>query len=280
MNKDVPIGTDEVANWRSYIGRSEIRTQYLDPEPLRRFAAAVGSTLEVERQMPPLGHWAYFLETVPTYALGEDGHPQRGLGLLPSVALPRRMFAATSIRFIAPLLLGQEAQMTLTVADVKHKIGSSGDLIFVDVERVVSQAGTDRIRELQTIVYRGATQRIEAVEPKTASDVPQCLWTPTPTELFRFSAVTFNAHRIHYDLHYAQTEEGYPGLVVHGPLIAAKLYGIAISQLQGTVHRFDFRGQAPLFASQEVRFYTHERGSLIDAVRCDGIVAASARVHA
>ena len=272
-----PIRPEELEAWRAHVGRQENRRQRLDVESLRRFAAAQGADLDVERQPPPLSHWAYFLEAVEPDAIGPDGHPRRG-GLLPSVRLPRRMFAAAVMEFIEPLALDEPAELTLTVADVRHRAGKTGELVFVEIDRKVSQDGRQRLTERQTIVYRGLGEPTPAVEP---TDLPPHrnaeVWTPGPVDLFRFSAVTFNSHRIHYDLPYVQTEEGYPGLVVHGPFTAAKLFAFARSHAGRAIRRFEFRAQAPLFAGQPITLAPGAEEGEVQAIRCDGTVAMSAK---
>ncbi|HEY2050412.1 MAG TPA: hypothetical protein VGH03_13800 [Caulobacteraceae bacterium] len=271
-----PVTPDELAAWQAYVGRSETRRQQLDPESLRRYAVAVGSSAEVETHTPPLAHWAWFLETAPNDRLGPDGHPLRGQGILPPVRLERRMFAAATMSFAAPLELGAPAELVLTLAEVRHRSGRSGDLVFVEVDRVLSQSGAERVRERQTIVYRAAGERTAPVQPRESPDPAETArWTPGPVELFRFSAATFNSHRIHYDLPYARDIEGYPALVVHGPLTAARLFGYAASRI-GPVARFSFRAQAPLFAGQPILLAPGEGPGEVRAIRCDGAVAMTA----
>ena len=271
-----PIRPEEIEAWRAHIGKTDIRRQRLDVENLRRFAAAQGADLTVERQAPPLAHWAYFLETVGPAAIGPDGHPRRG-GLMPPVRLPRRMFASAVMTFSAPLILDEEAELTVTVADVRHRSGRTGDLVFVEVDRRISQDGAERLTERQTIVYRGLS---EPAPPVVATDLPPHrnaeVWTPGPVDLFRFSAVTFNSHRIHYDAPYAAGEEGYPGLVVHGPFTAAKLYALAEARAGRPVRRFEFRAMAPLFAGQPIYLAPGAEEGDVQAIRSDGVVAMSA----
>lgn len=268
----------DVDRWSAYRGRSEVRRQLLDVESLRRFAAAVGADLDVERRLPPIAHWAFFLEAARADGLGADGHPLRDAGLLPPVTLPRRMFASAAMRFTEPLVLGKEAQMTLTVADVKHRAGKTGDLVFVEVDRVVTQEGRERLSERQTLVYRDAGGRVPAVEPfETHGAAAEADWTPGPVDLFRFSAATFNSHRIHYDLPYARDEEGYPDLVVQGPFTAVKLYDFAArAHPTAAARSFSFRASAPLFAGQPVRLAAGAKPGEVEAVRCDGAIAMTA----
>jgi 3-methylfumaryl-CoA hydratase len=273
---EAPVTPDELAAWQAFVGRSETRRQVLDAESLRRYAVAVGSSPEVEKLAPPLAHWAWFLEAAPNGRLGPDGHPLRGQGILPPVRLERRMFAAATMSFAAPLELGAEAELTLTLAEVRHRSGRSGDLVFVEVDRVLTQDGAERVRERQTIVYRAAGERTAPVEPRQAPELAGAVrWTPGPVELFRFSAATFNSHRIHYDLPYAGEVEGYPGLVVHGPLTAARLFGYAASRI-GPIAGFSFRAQAPLFAGQPILLAPGEGPGEVRAIRCDGAVAMAA----
>jgi 3-methylfumaryl-CoA hydratase len=271
----------EIDGWRTYVGRKEVRRQSLDLETLRRFAVAVGSSVDVERQAPPLAHWAYFLDTLPMTDLAADGHPKRGNGLLPPVRLPSRMFAASSIRFIEPIRFEQDAELTLTLVDVKHRIGKSGDLVFVDVDRTLMQKGHERIAERQTYVYRGSTAPVAPIESVSLSvHAGEEFWRPDTVELFRFSAVTFNSHRIHFDLPYAREEEKYPGLVVQGPLIAAKLFAFATARISHPLTEFSLRARAPLFVNQTVKRSPGVEPSQFQAIRCDGTVAMSAETGA
>lgn len=261
-----PAAVDE---WRTYVGRTEERRQILELESLRRFSLAVGSDLDVERRMPPLGHWAFFLPEPQDGDLGPDGHPKKG-GFLPPVTLPRRMFAGASITFNEPLLLGKEAVMTSTIKSVEHKSGRSGELLFVTVERVITQDDNNAITETQNYVFRGEGAPAPLPEPST-NPIDGELWQPSAVNLFRFSAATFNSHRIHYDLPYAQEEEGYPALIVHGPFIAARLAGLA--EREAPLTSFSFRAQAPIFQGQPIRL--RRDGAEAEAIRCDGAVAMS-----
>ena len=262
-----------VAHWQEWIGRTETRAERIEVESLRRYAAALGESLDVETVLPSLAHWACFQPVMGTDQLGADGHPKRG-GFLPPVTLQRRMFAAADMTFDAPLLPGREAIRTSRIAGVTHKAGRSGDLVLVEVEHEIEQAGQVRVRERQTIVYRDAGAPIPAVTPIERGDVPGAVtWLPGTIDLFRFSAVTFNSHRIHYDAAYATGEEVYPGLVVHGPFTAARLFGFCAQQA-GAIRLFGFRATAPLFVDQPVTLVPSE-GS-ISAIRCDGVTAMAA----
>ncbi|MDB5738873.1 MAG: hypothetical protein JWO65_2541 [Sphingomonas bacterium] len=273
------VSETALAEWRATIGRRESRTQMLDTESLRRFSVAVGGEGDVSAEHPPLAHWAWFLEVTPDALLGEDGHPRRG-GFLPAIeALPRRMFASTAIHFEMPLLLDIEAEAVMRITDVRHKAGRSGDLVFVDIERTISQKTRTRVVERQTLVYREAGDATPMALPIPASDAVDMpaggeLWQPNPVHLFRFSAATFNGHRIHYDHSYANEVEGYPALIVQGPFAAAKLAALAAKT--GPLARFEFRAQAPLFVDQQVRLARMGDGEF-HAIRCDGVPSTIAK---
>jgi 3-methylfumaryl-CoA hydratase len=277
MSASPPAVTPEdVATWSAWIGKREVREERLDPEALRRYAAALGVDLEVERVQPPLAHWAFFLPVALASEIGPDGHPKRG-GFLPPVTLARRMFASADMRFGPRLRLGEPARLTSTVAEVKHRSGKSGDLVFVEVDRVIDQGAEACVSERQTIVYRADGGVTPAVEPKLqAVGEGDVIWTPGPVDLFRFSAVTFNSHRIHYDLPYAREQEGYPGLVVHGPFTAARLHAFAEQRAAQRLRTFAFRAQAPMFCGQPIRLTAGEAAGEVRAMRCDGAVAMTA----
>jgi 3-methylfumaryl-CoA hydratase len=264
--------SNALAEWRAAIGTRETRHERLEHESARRYALALGVDSEVERVLPPLAHWAFFLPQPGDGEIGTDGHPRRG-GFLPPISLARRMFAAAQLSFEEPLLLGGDAELTSTIADVTHKTGKTGDLVFVEVDRVLSQEGTVRVRERQSYVYRPAGAPIP-LPVANAEPIEGELWQPGPVNLFRFSAVTFNGHRIHYDLPYAKSEEGYPALVVHGPFAAARL--AALAERRGALRQFSFRAQQPLFLGQPIRLQS--KADEVRAVRCDGAIAMTAKV--
>ena len=262
-----------VAHWQEWIDRTETRTEIIEVESLRRYAAELGESLDVEDVLPSLAHWACFLPVAAPDQLGSDGHPKRG-GFLPPVTLQRRMFAAADMTFDALLLPGREATRTSRIVGVTHKAGRSGDLVLVKVEHEIEQAGQVRVRERQTIVYRDAGAPTPAVVPIEQGDAPGAVtWLPGTVDLFRVSAATFNSHRIHYDAAYATGEEGYPGLVVQGPFTAARLLGLG-TQHGRAIRQFGFRALAPLFVDQAVTLIPGE-GS-ISAIRCDGVTAMAA----
>jgi 3-methylfumaryl-CoA hydratase len=216
------------ANWNDWIGRSETRTDRVTATPI----AALAATLDRDDvppadgdPLPPLWHWLYFLPLYRQSDVGPDGHARRG-GFLPPIPLPRRMWAGSRFTFAAPLRVGEAITRESRIVDIRAKEGRSGALVFVVVRHQVANARGVAIVEEHDIVYRGAPQPGER-----ASDAPRAptgaTWSreirPDPVLLFRYSALTFNGHRIHYDRTYVTETEGYPGLVVHGPLIATLL---------------------------------------------------------
>jgi 3-methylfumaryl-CoA hydratase len=275
------IDEQELASYRAYVGRRLEEKDSVSPEVVGRFAAALDDDWPGPgAELPPMWHYGLFLNQTPTARLGPDGHPPRG-DFMPPVKLPRRMFAGARLNFYAPLVSGQEASKVSELASVDHRQGKSGALVFVRVKASVLQSDRLCIEEEQTIVYRGDGPRTPAVMPQTApvesNGASTETWTPSSVELFRFSAVMFNAHRIHYDLPYATDVEGYPALVVHGPLTAVRLCGFA-ARLLGRLREFQFRGEAPLFVAQPVRLVGKPAGGQchLTAERCDGATAMSA----
>lgn len=271
------VSAEELIVHREAIGRTLQLVQTIDTASLARFAAASGS------DVPPLAHWAFFHDIVPDALVGADGHPRRG-GFLPAIEqLPRRMFAASAIEFHAPLVMGSDATMDVRIADLRHKQGGSGDLVFLDVERRLSQLGALRIFERQTLVYlpaanaaghaQAAPSPPASEEAKAAADDGE-RWLPQGVNLFRFSAATFNCHRIHYDQRYAREVEGYPDLVVHGPFIAARL--AAFAARRGPLANFSFRASAPCFVDRPIQLTEPSPGTL-QAIREDGVVSMAAK---
>ena len=202
--------------------------------------------------MPAAIHWCLTTPTAPMSAIGADGHPKRG-GFLPPVPLPRRMWAGGALSFEDPLRVGDEVERVSTIADVVVKHGKSGTLCFVQVDHVISTPRGVAIRERQDIVYRDAEASPKTPAPAApVAQAPPAQWSrevdASPVLLFRYSALTFNGHRIHYDRAYCQREENYPGLVVHGPLQATLLVELAVAARGGKTPRsFSFRGAQPLF---------------------------------
>lgn len=247
------------ADWSPWIGRTETVHDGLAPAQAQSAAAMLDLDPAAYRDgvaLPTLWHWFYFLPRAPQRSLSSDGHPERG-GFLPPVALPRRMFAGARLTIHRPLTLGIPAQREGTILDVKEKTGKSGTLAFVTVRYRFIQNGEVRIEEEQDIVYREPGAPVPAPVTVTRQPLPSEAWVrhivPDTRLLFRFSALTFNAHRIHYDRPYAMQEEGYPGLVVHGPLIAVLLADLVHRYDPREITAFAFKGLAPLFDFGDVQ---------------------------
>ena len=241
-------------DYSAWVGRSEMREDVATAAPLTGLAALLDHDVSpwTAGIVPPLGHWLYFLPTARQSVIGADGHPVRGdKGLLPPVPLPRRMWAGSRIEFLAPIAVGAALIRVTTIDAIKPKRGASGDLLFVTLRHEISADGVPAIREDQDIVFREAAGAAPtAVAAQTAPNAPETAdfvrsVLPDPVLLFRYSALTFNAHRIHYDRDYARDVEGYAGLVVHGPLIATLLmdHGLRAGLIP---HSFAFRAEAPL----------------------------------
>jgi 3-methylfumaryl-CoA hydratase len=238
---------------RQWVGRTQEASDTVTPQLVKGLRA----TLFQEVGEPKSGdvapftvHWCLAQPVFPMSELGPDGHPARG-GFLPPVALPRRMWAGGQVEFLDPLRVGDETKRTSRIADISLKTGSTGSLCFVAVEHLVSTARGTAIRERQDIVYREATSGGSA--PAKAPPPPPAAkhretHVSDPVLLFRYSALTFNGHRIHYDRDYVTKVEGYPGLIFHGPLQAALIVEHA-AKLKGgkPPGTFSYRGLQPLF---------------------------------
>jgi len=200
--------------------------------------------------VPPAGHWLYFLSRTRQSNIGLDGHGYRG-EFLPPVELPRRMWAGGRIEFFDALRVGDAIKRISTIKDVSHRQGKTGDLVFVIVQHEIFGPNGLSVREDHDIVYRAeADLGAPQPDPKPAPDGAQ--WVrhinPDPVMLFRYSALTFNGHRIHYDLKYATEQEGYPGLIVHGPLMATLLLDMAARENPDRMLRkFSYRAVSPVF---------------------------------
>ncbi|HVY18328.1 MAG TPA: MaoC family dehydratase N-terminal domain-containing protein [Rhodopila sp.] len=242
----------DVDHLRSWIGKQEV----LEDQVTRFPVAALSATLDRDDPppqagdaLPPLWHWLYFLPTARQSLLGPDGHPARG-GFLPPVPLPRRMWAGGRFKFHQPLRVDQPISRISVVSDVTIKQGRNGALCFVLVKHAVSGPDGLALEEEHDIVYRDNPQPGEA--PAAGKPVrTDGVWTreivPSDPMLFRYSALTFNSHRIHYDRRYVTEVEGYPGLIVHGPLIATLLMDLLRRNTDRPVKTFRFKAVGPLF---------------------------------
>ncbi|MEL6264029.1 MAG: MaoC family dehydratase N-terminal domain-containing protein [Pseudomonadota bacterium] len=236
---------------RDWIGREAEVEDVLDRRTARRMQSLMrpAPALAEGDALPPLWCWLYFHAPAPLDALGRDGHAAKG-GFLPPVPLPRRMWAGGRFEFPGTLRIGRPATRRSRILDVAEKTGRSGALCFVTVEHAYAQGGVTAWREEHDIVYRedpapGSAPPPSPPAPGGATDRETV--TPSPVMLFRYSALTFNGHRIHYDRDYAREVEGYRDLVFHGPLTATLLADLADRRTPGRLARFDYRARAPLF---------------------------------
>ena len=243
----------DIAQLQEWIGRTDTQSDQVTLAPI----AALSATLDRDDPpprpgdaLPPLWHWLYFLPVHRQSDLGPDGHPHRG-GFLPPVPLPRRMWAGNRLEFHHPLRVGDAITRTSRIGDVTYKEGRAGPLVFVAVRHEIRNDRGVALTEEHDIVYRGDPKPGDPA-PAPPAAPPESAWSrtihPDDVLLFRYSALTFNGHRIHYDRRYATEVEGYPGLVVHGPLIATLLSDLLRRNApQANVTRFQFRAVSPLF---------------------------------
>lgn len=267
--------TLDAATLRQWIGRTEQRHDRLDPRPARLMQATLDRPVNLREgdALPPLWHWLYFPPETETSGLGPDGHPKRG-GFLPPVALPRRMWAGGRLTFAADLRLGEMVAKHSDITALELKPGRSGDLCFVTVRHRFTVNGDLRLTEEHDIVYRNLpAPDAPAPSPPQATGTASTTRAITPSMplLFRYSALTFNSHRIHYDLDHCRDVEGYPGCVVHGPLIATLLADLAQSILPAPMTAFSFRATAPVFHTDSLTLNAGTSAPLsLWATRTDG----------
>ena len=269
----------DVASRSAAIGLGAVLDRPLDP------ATADTATLA------PLGHWLQFTPTAPMSELGADGHPRLG-GFMPPLDLPRRMWAGSEIEYRSPITVGQRLERTTTIESITPKQGSSGRLCFVVLRHDVSADGELSLTDRQTIVYReavepGADAAPAQREPRPDAPAPEGWdWVrahrPNEATLFRYSALTFNTHRIHYDLRYTTEVERYPGLVVHGPLLATHIVDDFLdARPDAGVAAFSFSARAPLFVGEQfhVAGRTRDDGSEeLAVINPDGAVSITAKI--
>ncbi|SNT76625.1 FAS1-like dehydratase domain-containing protein [Paracoccus seriniphilus] len=270
---------------RSWIGREEQQSELLTPMIVQRLLATLDREGPTENGAiaPLLVHHCLCQFPAPTAALGPDGHPPRG-GFLPPIPLPRRMWAGGELAFKSDAKVGDVITRNSVIDDVTLKHGRSGRLCFVTITHRFSSAGRELISERQDIVYRD----ISPSRPGASSSLPaapegseQSSISMSAERLFRYSALTFNSHRIHYDVPYATGEEGYPGLVVHGPLQAMLLAQYA-QDLQGpALRRFRFRSHSPVFGGGALLMNAHKVDGGLDlwTASPDGPIAMQARAE-
>lgn len=265
-----------MSEWDAWIGREQRQADRLDPALAERFLAAFDLPPSGDGAMPQGVHFCLCTPDVPTRLLGEDGHPHRQesrAGFLPPLPLPRRMWASSSLTFHRPIAVGQAVERTSRIAAITEKSGSAGALIFVEIDHAIHAEGVLAVEERQTLVYREAA----AVDAPLAPPAPATQafdhagWdahratAPEPPLLFRYSALTFNSHRIHYDLPYARDVERYRGLVVHGPLTASLLLQLAAAQFgENRLARYAFRGLSPAIAGDALHLVMRGAGDSLE----------------
>jgi 3-methylfumaryl-CoA hydratase len=269
------------------LGLTSEQTSTLPAEHAQMLAATLDVSFDPAWPLSLLWHWAYFNSVVGTAELGPDGHPRRESPLL--VDFPRRMWVGGEVRSEGPLHADTASVRRTRLLNHARKQGSSGDLLVVTLEHTVEQDHRTVIVERQDVIYRQAGGVTPppgpAVEPPPAQGWRETL-VPTTTLLFRFSAVTFNGHRIHYDHDYATGSEHYPGLVVHGPLTAMVLAQSATRHLGRPLQSFAYRASSPLFVDQPVYVdgvvdtSPDEETATMTATRVDGVVGMTATATA
>ena len=276
INPDISYG-----DWTPTV---ETVTETIDLTQVRKFASVLDldeSQFDDGAALPAMWHWLFFLHRAPSANIGPDGHPRRG-GFFPPVELQRRMFAGERVSFHAPLVIGQPATRTGTITRLDEKEGRSGRMVLASAQYRIEQGGTLCVEDTHDIVYIAGGGATPAPGPDAFS-APDGAWhrevKADPVLLFRFSALSFNSHRIHYDAVYAQNEEGYPGLVVHGPLTALLLSELARAQMATPMTQYSFRGRAPIFEPWPFHLVGQpgDGGAVkLEAVRNDGTVAMTA----
>ncbi len=259
----------QLDEWRGWVGRSERCTDLVGAAPLAGLAAMLdreGPEPAPGDEIAPLAHWLFTLPTTRQGELGPDGHARRG-GFLPPVPLPRRMWAGGRVQFLAPICVGDEVSRTSRIMKVDAKTGRSGPLVFVAVRHEITNARGLALVEEQDIVYRDAPAPGSALpepQPAPADAGFGREIAPDPVLLFRYSALTFNGHRIHYDRKYCEEVEGYPGLVVHGPLLATLLVDLLRRERpQARLKRFAFTALRPTFDIHRFQVCGRDAGSSV-----------------
>lgn len=273
-----------MTDWADWIGREQVRHDMLTPALLARFRATFDS--DDTGDVAPQGiHWCLCTPDTASAALDTDGHPRRG-DFLPPVPLPRRMWASSKLVFAAPIMVGAKIERRSVIAGIEEKTGGSGPLMFVEVDHVTTSNGVVAVTERQTIVYRGASS--SGAAPSRQGDDPpsgypwQRMLTPVERLLFRYSALTFNSHRIHYDAPYATDQEDYKGVVVQGPLTATLLLDLAAHHVGANrLSSFDFRCVSAAIAGESLQLAGRQVGLAIAlaAIGPDERIVMTATAH-
>ena len=264
-----------MSEWDAWIGREQRSADRLDPALAARWLATFDRDAPDGPAMPQGIHFCLCTPEARTSQLGEDGHPARdgsAAGFLPPVPLPRRMWAGSALEFHAPIAVGAAIGRVSRVASVRAKSGSRGDMAFVELDHETSADGALAVRERQTLVYLDALPADALLSPPAPTDATfdPAGWdarrelTPDERLLFRYSALTFNTHRIHYDAPYARDAERYRGLVVHGPLTASLLLQLAAERYgENRLTAFSFRGVSPAIAGEPLHLVLRNEGESV-----------------
>jgi 3-methylfumaryl-CoA hydratase len=267
-------------NPSEWISRSETLHDHVARGPFDRLAAMLDREAE-SSAIPPLGHLLCFLPAASQAEIGTDGHPKRG-GIVPPIDLPMRMAAGSRIHFLAPIPFGADVKRVTTIANISEKSGRTGRLAFLTLRHEIFVGDTLCVSEDADIVFREKSGNAGSLPPgeRRAAQVSRAI-NPTAALLFRFSALTYNAHRIHYDRDYAMKEEGYPGLVVQGPLLATLLVDhFRRHRPHDKVATFEFRAQRPVFdlAPFTLNLVDTASGADVWAADGEGYVAMAGRI--
>ncbi len=272
----------EAVNIQDWIGREETHEDHVARGPFRRLDAMLDRPIEPHaKAIPPLGHWLCFLPGAAQAELGPDGHPQRG-GLIPPLPLPMRMAAGSRLTFHAPIPFGADIRRVSKIMNIVEKQGRTGPLAFLTCRYQVFNGATLCVTEEADVVFREKSGNAGAAPPgeRRPSSVARVIDPQTPL-LFRFSALTYNGHKIHYDRDYAMNVEAYPGLVVHGPLLATLLVDhFRRHRPKDSIKTFEFRAQRPVFdlSPFTVNLEDTAGGADVWANDGDGYVAMSGRI--
>ena len=240
----------------AWLGKSQTKTATLNLEHAKLLAVTLdvdASSFEEGDALPACWQWAWFNDALPQSELGRDGHPKKG-GFLPPIELPRRMWAGGNMEIKSPLTIGNKITKKTTIKNIVEKSGKSGKLCILTLSHDFYDQDTLCISEEQNLVYRedpkSDAPQAQLITPPNEASIEESV-IPHPVLMFRYSALTFNGHRIHYDIDYAREVEGYPDIVFHAPLTATKLYELGRKLAQGNkIIRFEYRATAPLFANE------------------------------
>ena len=264
----------DITYLQEWVGKQETKEDDISLFQAQALAAALDNENIPQKgdELPAFWEWMYFLPTPKASATGMDGHPDKG-GFLPPVPLPRRMWAAGEVECHKALIIGQSASRLSTIESVELKSGSTGTLVFVNVKHDITQAGELCISQVQNIVYREQPTADASMPPAKEApadfDFNQII-TPDPVLLFRYSALTYNGHRIHYDRTYATEEELYSALVVHGPLLVTLLLELKRNNLPAhTLRKFKFRAVRPTFDNNTFTVCGKQEGSALSLWSAD-----------